>query len=430
MLHKIVINMAHITKEDIIREVRQTFTVTYMTSDPDYLEFVIQPPATDFKTKFANLAQRLEEDDIVCQIQDGKVKGGKEENKKLEQKRKEEDYEKYGYNGGVDDITGVSSSPFTSSKYPTPPPITLTVRRIEFKKQGRIRSSSWIPRILFGTVIAFVMIDGYYRTVNTNTIIPIGDPIIMAVIYTTALLGILGIHELGHLVASRIHKIKTTWPYFIPGLPIIGIPTFGALIMAKGLMINREKTFDVAIAGPIAGLAIVMIVTVYGAYTVPIIDPELSAQLHESKQLAEWQFGEPLLMTGVLELFGKGGEDTEILLTPILFAAWIGFFLTFANLMPAGQLDGGHMLRTVFGKKMLRVCTYASAGILFVMNFWFVAMFVLLMSGRNAGISIMDDTTPLTRNRKISYVIVMGLAVLCAPIPNEFTLIEPLLRLI
>lgn len=371
--------LSKLTQEEIISQVRKAFEVIEVVEDAYVLEFKIQK--YDFKAKFADLAQRLEEQSIVCEL--------------------------------VEKNDG----------------LYLIVKRIRFGKQGWLSSSALVPKILFAIVVAFVMIDGHFRTVSTNEIIQIGDPVLMAVIYTVALLGILGVHEIGHLVASKIHKIKTTMPYFIPGLPIIGIPTFGALIMAKGLMINREKAFDVAIAGPIAGLAIAVIVALYGAATVPIIDHQLSELLHHSGELTDWQFGESLLMKASLALFDKGG-DTEILMTPVLFAAWIGFFLTFANLMPAGQLDGGHLIRTMFGKKVLRIATYVSAAILFLMNFWFVALFILFMSRKNSGINIMDDITPLSPKRKISYVLVMILAVLCAPIPDNFTLIEPLLHLI
>jgi len=86
---------------------------------------------------------------------------------------------------------------------------------------------------LFAIVISFVMIDGYYRTSGTNSIVNIGNPLEMAAIYTLSLLGILGIHELGHIIAAKSHKLKTTWPYFIPGLPVIGIPTFGGIYSIK-----------------------------------------------------------------------------------------------------------------------------------------------------------------------------------------------------
>jgi len=368
------------TADEIISLVTSTFDVAELEQNSEMIRFKIENE--QFKAKFADLAQRLEEQDVACKIQ---RRGGG---------------------------------------------LYLVVRRLEFRKQGWLSSSPQVPRILFAVVVGFVMVDGYYRTVGTNQIIPIGDPLEMAIIYTAALLGILGVHELGHLVASKAHRIRTTWPYFIPGLPIIGIPTFGALIMAKGLMINREKTFDVAIAGPIAGLVIAMIVTVYAAATAPVIDPLTREQLEETALLGDWQFGEPLLMTASFAMFGKGAEDSTVLMTPLLFASWIGFFLTFANLMPAGQLDGGHLMRTVFGRRTLRIFTYVSAGILFLMNFWFVALFILFMSGRKSGVTIMDDVTPLSGKRKAAYAAVMALAVLCAPIPDSLTAVEPLLHLI
>jgi len=129
------------------------------------------------------------------------------------------------------------------------------------------------------------MVDGYYRTSGTNSIVEIGDPLEMAGIYTLSLLGILGVHELGHILAAKAHGLKTSWPYFIPGLPVIGIPTFGAFIQSKGLTINREILFDVAIAGPIAGLVIAIIVSIYGAYTAPILDPTIAEGLFAEQEI-------------------------------------------------------------------------------------------------------------------------------------------------
>ena len=151
------------------------------------------------------------------------------------------------------------------------------------------------------------MVDGYFRTVLANSIINIGDPLEMAVVYTLSLLGILGVHEMGHIVAARVHRLGTTWPYFIPGLPVVGIPTFGAFIKSKGLTINREILFDVAIAGPVAGLVIAVIVSMYGAYTAPILDPATATMLFADDRLSEWSMGEPLLMTAQPGAVWQGG---------------------------------------------------------------------------------------------------------------------------
>ena len=301
--------------------------------------------------------------------------------------------------------------------------IFIQIARLPPQKK-RWTSNRWIPRMLFGIVVTFVLIDGYYRTEGVNTIINIGDSVEIAGLYTLSLLGILGIHESGHLVAARMHKLKTSWPYFIPGIPVLGfLPTFGAVIFQpRGMTINRRILFDVAIAGPIAGLVIAILVSVYASYTAPVIDVDLAEELYEDAQLIKWNLGEPIFMKGTLAMFGKGGDENEVLMTPILFAAWIGFFITFLNLLPAWQLDGGHMARTLFGYKWHRIATYASVGILmWPLNLWFMALFILMLSSRNPGAQPLDDITPLTPKRIGLYALVILLAVLCAPIPDTFS---------
>jgi len=332
------------TQEEVISIVSSIFDVSAMDLALDSLHFKIENE--QFKSKFVQLAQKLESLELIC---------------RLEQ---------------------------------MPDGLYVRVWKFPPRKKSGWKGSSWTPRILFMVVIGFVMIDGYFRTVDSNTVVYIGDPFEMAGIYTLSLLGIIGVHESGHLVAAKFHKLKTTWPYFIPGIPYFGIPTFGAFIQARGLTINREILFDVAIAGPIAGLIITVIVSVYGAYTAPVIDSEIA-------ELIEWERGESLLMTATLSMFGKGGDGQIVLMTPLLFAAWLGFLITFLNLLPAWQLDGGHMARTLFGKKWHKYATYA------------------LLSSRSSGAQPLDDYSPLSRNRKLLYIVVVVLAILCAPLPSS-----------
>jgi len=358
------------SQEEIISFINSIFEVSDFTKTEFSLEFRIED--LEFKSKFVDLARKLENMSYVCKLE--KVDGGK----------------------------------------------YIIIQKFTPKKQKKWLSTAWTPRILFAIVISFVMIDGYYRTSGTNSIVEIGDPLVMAGIYTLSLLGILGIHELGHIIAAKAHKLKTTWPYFIPGLPIIGIPTFGAFIQSKGLTINREILFDVAIAGPIAGLVIAIIVSIYGAYTAPILDQEIAAELFAESKLIEWGMGEPLLMTASLAMFGKGGAGHEVIMTPIMFAAWIGFLITFLNLLPAWQLDGGHMARTLLGPKMHKYATYGSMVILVLLNYWLMAILILVMSSRSPSASPLDDVSPLSRNRKLAYIGIIGLAILCAPLPSAF----------
>jgi len=357
-------------QEGIISLVNSIFEVSDFTKAEFSLEFKIED--LEFKSKFVDLARKLENMSYVCKLQE--IEGAK----------------------------------------------FIIIQKFAVKKQRKWLSNTWTPRILFVIVISFVMIDGYYRTSGTNSIVEIGDPLEIAGIYTLSLLGILGVHELGHIVAARAHKLKTTWPYFIPGLPILGIPTFGAFIQSKGLTINREILFDVAIAGPIAGLVIAVIVSIYGAYTAPVIEQAVAAELFAESRLMEWGMGEPLLMSASLAMFGKGGAGYQVIMTPIMFAAWIGFLITFLNLLPAWQLDGGHMARTLLGQKMHRYATYGSMAILVLLNYWLMAILILIMSSRSPSASPLDDVSPLSRNRKFAYIGIVVLAVLCAPLPSGF----------
>ena len=356
--------MSEPTQEEVISIVSSQFDVTNVDLTLDTLKFRIED--REFKSKFVELAQKLEARDLVCRME--KLSDG----------------------------------------------MYILVNRFPPRKQRKWLSSSWTPRILFAIVIGLVMIDGYDKTERVNSLITFGDPFDIAVIYTTSLLGILGIHETGHLIAARLHKLKTSWPYFIPGIPIYGIPTFGAVITSRGLTVNRHILYDVAIAGPIAGLAIAIIVSMYGAYTAPVITNDLADDLFSRSELIE--MNEPILMKASLAIFGKGGNG-EVIMTPVMFAAWLGFLITFLNLLPAWQLDGGHMARALFGAKVHRIGTYASIGILVVLGYFIMAMFILLLGSRNPSAMPLDDISPVPKNRKILYAVVVVLAILCAPIP-------------
>ena len=294
--------------------------------------------------------------------------------------------------------------------------IYVTVQKFVAAKPGRILASPWTPRILFGVVCIFVMIDGYYRTAMANQLAYVGEPIQMAALYTLALLGILGVHEAGHLAAARFHRLKTTWPFFIPGLPILGIPTFGAFIRSSALTINRRILFDVAIAGPVAGAAVAITVALAGAWSAPLLDMQTADMLRDRGILFDFQFGEPLLLYGALEVFGKNA-DGIVVLTPVLWASWIGFLITFLNLLPAWQLDGGHMSRTMLGARPHMYATFASMVVLVLLNYWVMALLILALSIRNPAATPMDEVTPLPCNRKWAYVGVAVLAVVCAPLP-------------
>lgn len=362
--------MEDFTQEQIINRVHSMFDVTDL--DMEQYSMIFRISDADYTEKFAELARTLDDSRYICKLR-----------------------QDHG--------------------------IFIIIQRFSIKKPGRIMSSPWTPRILFVVVCVFVGIDGYYRTIQTNNLAYVGDPISMAVIYTLSLLGILGVHETGHLLAARIHRLKTTWPFFIPGVPIVGIPTFGAFIRSSGITINRHILFDVAIAGPVAGAAVAIIVALAGAWSAPVIDERTAEAMIRAGTLSDFQMGEPLLIHGALALFDKTGPG-YVVFTPILWASWLGFLITFLNLLPAWQLDGGHMSRTILNATIHRYVTFGSMLVLVVLNFWVMALLILVLSMMSPSPGTMDRVTPLTANRKKVYVGVLVLAALCAPLPSALFL--------
>jgi membrane-associated protease RseP (regulator of RpoE activity) len=161
--------------------------------------------------------------------------------------------------------------------------------------------------------------------------------------YTFALplMAILLAHELGHYFAARLHRVDTSLPYFIP-MPFALIGTFGAVIRMREPASERNALFDIGAAGPLSGLAVAIPVLYYGVSISPIeaLDPQVSYFVE----------GRSLLYLAILQLTkGSIPAGFDIMLTPTALAGWAGLLVTMMNLVPVGQLDGGHVAYALFG---------------------------------------------------------------------------------
>ncbi len=186
------------------------------------------------------------------------------------------------------------------------------------------------------------------------------DVIKTGLLYTLALLGILGAHEMGHYLMARHHKVHTTLPFFIP-LPIIGLGTLGAVIAMRELSPNRRVQFDIGVAGPIAGLIVAIPVLIVGLTLSEVSTPE--AILADTPEpLREYmgftQEGQSLAYLAAKYLvFGQvlPQGDLDVWIHPVALAGWVGLLVTALNLLPIGQLDGGHVIYGLFGKDARKV---------------------------------------------------------------------------
>ncbi len=159
--------------------------------------------------------------------------------------------------------------------------------------------------------------------------------------FALCLLGILLAHEMGHYWACRHYGLDASLPYFLPAPPFIG--TFGAFIRIRSVIYSRRVLFDVGFAGPLAGFIVLLPVLLTGL--------AMSKRVPGIALEGDMLFGTPLLL-GLLErIYFPGIPEADIYLHPIARAAWIGLFATALNLLPIGQLDGGHLVYALFGER-------------------------------------------------------------------------------
>ncbi len=236
------------------------------------------------------------------------------------------------------------------------------------------------------------------------------------------------VDEFGHKAAARHHKMDATLPYFVPGPPPIG--TFGALISLKSPPANRDQLFDLGLSGPVVGFAVTIAVA---ALSVLIgILPNAS----QSTQLAQWSStcgaqlgtsgclsnidfsiwpGQPLILIIISQLTSMVRPGV-LLDGQLFFAAQIGALLTFLNIVPAWQLDGGHISRAVFGAEVHKVASVIGLLLLFFAGYWTFGILILafmFFSRRGfAGVEPLDDISPVSNSRKLLYILALGMLLL------------------
>lgn len=191
-----------------------------------------------------------------------------------------------------------------------------------------------------------------------------GGGVWSAVSFSAALLFILGSHEMGHYVYGRKYGVEITPPYFIPAPPFISpIGTFGAFIKIKSPISTKKALFDIGIAGPLAGIIASIPVLIIGIKLSTVIDMT-------SNEVGGFELGSPLIFTFISDIvFGKLPEGKDLYLHPVAFAGWVGLFVTALNLIPSGQLDGGHIVYALFSKKYHRITSVVMIAVLLVFGF-------------------------------------------------------------
>ncbi|NWG21095.1 MAG: site-2 protease family protein [Chloroflexi bacterium] len=208
----------------------------------------------------------------------------------------------------------------------------------------------WLPVFLFvATILSTLMVGALYENVDVFSN-PLG--IVAGIPFAGTIMGILFVHEMGHYIVGRLRRAPVSLPYFIPVPPIpipgLGVITFtgtlGAVIVQREPMLDRRTILEIGIAGPLAGLAVAIPLLFYGLATSPVGPPPATGYVQEGNSL--------LYAAAKYLVFGRmlpgGGLDVQ--LNAVAWGAWIGLLVTMINLLPIGQLDGGHVAYALLGR--------------------------------------------------------------------------------
>jgi len=284
------------------------------------------------------------------------------------------------------------------------------------KKPERKEKSLWVNIALLCATIITTILTGSLLNVGVNDLQSLDNFLVVlhpenlffgTVYFSFPLLSILIIHEMGHYFVSKKHGIHTSLPFFIPIPPILpgfNIGTFGALISSHDPMPNKKALFDVGISGPLAGFIIAVPITILGLMTSNLVEISSVAD-------GEIILGSSLLFELLSTLFVTIPEGYVLTLNPIAFAGWIGLLITSINLLPAGQLDGGHIFRSLLGDKQ----KYAGYIAVFVMIFtgWvFFAIIIIFLIGTNHPPPLNDEGS-LDMKRRGLFIVAVSILILC-----------------
>lgn len=281
--------------------------------------------------------------------------------------------------------------------------------RAESERSDEVKDRVWLHVLLFVVTLASTVYAGgrwvnralYYEAQGESlslffASVPMGW-VVDGLRYAIPLLGFLTVHEFGHYFAARHHRVRTSLPYYIP-FPFNGIGNFGAVISIREAVPSTRKLFDIGVAGPLAGFVVSLGALMYGFATLPPPEYLLDLPGHEALKMHIRQYGtfpaappDPgpgamVIVVGQTPLFWLMSQFFahvppmyEVYHYPVLFAGWLGLFFTALNLLPVGQLDGGHVLYALFGDRWHRLCARAF-------------VFLLLLSG---GIGFIQEVKPM-----------------------------------
>ncbi|UCF70028.1 MAG: site-2 protease family protein [candidate division WOR-3 bacterium] len=271
----------------------------------------------------------------------------------------------------------------------------------------------WLNIILFLATILSTILAGSLNS-GGNPFENISD-LLLGVPFSLSIMSILTCHELGHYFISRREGMITTLPFFIP-VPFHFLGTFGAVIRMKSIVPSRKALLNVGMSGPIAGFLVALPISIIGIYLSEIgAAPETEGVLRLGDSLLFW------IIAQLIHPSIPAGYD--LYLHPVAFAGWLGLFVTSMNLIPIGQLDGGHVTFSLFLRKR-RYLYLPIFGALIALGLlwfgWYFWLLIALFIARRDPV-IQDSLTPLSRRERL-YAIIPLVVLILTFVPQPFVI--------
>ncbi|NMC58642.1 MAG: site-2 protease family protein, partial [Candidatus Methanofastidiosa archaeon] len=251
--------------------------------------------------------------------------------------------------------------------------------------------------ILFVLTIISTTIAGYFLSLPYVENGFMANPWIGAITFSLSLMAILGTHEMGHFFAARKNGVDATLPYFIPLPTFLG--TMGAVINIRSFIPSKKGAIELGLSGPLAGILVAIPITIFGIMMSPVVPLSLFGE-------GSMFLGEPLIFKFIAQsLVTIASDDHTIYLHPVAFAGWVGIFVTMLNLIPMGQLDGGHIARAILGPVYHKYLSFIVAISLFSLGFvswagWILWGAIGLFLAYRGHPGAMDEITPLDMKHK------------------------------
>jgi membrane-associated protease RseP (regulator of RpoE activity) len=294
-------------------------------------------------------------------------------------------------------------------------------------KAAKFRLRPGLALVLVGATLLTTTLAGFLILNRPSVAMPKDlTQLLTGLPYAASLLAILGTHEMGHFLATRFYRMRATLPYLIPVPPagIFPFGTFGAFIQIRSPIPNRKALFDVGIAGPLAGFVVAVPILIWGLmHSTPIALEKTSSLLNPNS----FQPSGSLFLTlmSKLSLGNRLGLEQAIRLHPVAIAGCLGIIITALNLMPVGQLDGGHIVHAMFGQKngarigqVARFLVLALALIQTELLLWAILLFLMPVVDEPA----LNDVSELDGKRDLLGLLALGLLILIIlPAPQLLT---------